>query len=351
MTSQGAGRRRSYLDRSPGETRGVITLDERPERLLVARSDDLEVQRLGARVMARVRRIERGVASAFLDLGQGPDAILALTGAAAGLAEGAAVEVEIVAEARRAKGAVARWLAVGEGAPRLSRAAPSIADRLAAFAPDATPVEGAEARAWADEAEAAALEVEHALPGGGSIAIEPTRALTAVDVDLGGRGGDARRAARLVNLAAIEHAARLLRLKALGGLIVIDLIGSGHDGPALAAAAKAAFAPDGPGVSIGPVSRFGLLQILTPRRDQPLAERLCEADGRPSAATTALRLLRALEREGRADGGARLIGRCAPQAAVATEPYMGALIERIGRRFEIQPDPMLARDQFKAHVR
>jgi Ribonuclease G/E len=341
-------RRRLYLDTAPGERRGVVTLDGRPERLLIARADDLPTQQLGARVVGRVRRIDRTLASAFIDLGEGPEALMPLTGAAARLAEGAAVEVEITVEARRDKGAVAGFIAPADGAPRLLTPAPSLAEQLRAFAPDAALTEGAEARAAADAAEAAALAVEHGLPGGGLIAIETTRALTAIDVDMGTQRGDARQAARQANLSAIAQAARLLRLKALGGLIVIDLIGASHDGAALTAAVKAAFAPDEPGVSIGPVSRFGVLQLVTPRRRRPVAEILCEADSVPSAVTTGLRLLRALEREGRADGGARLVGRCSPAAAAAARPYIGELTDRIGPRFEIRADPALAQDQFEA---
>jgi Ribonuclease G/E len=111
--------------------------------------------------------------------------------------------------------------------------------------------------------------------------------------------------------------------------------------------AKAAFAPDQPGVSIGPLSRFGVLQLVLPRRGRPLAERLLDEDGRATAATIALRLLRGLEREGRADGGARLLGRCSPAAAQAAAPYISELTGRIGPRFEIRPDPGLARDHFE----
>jgi Ribonuclease G/E len=339
--------RRLYLDRAPGENRGVVTLDGRPERLLIARSDDPPAQALGARCVARVRRIDRSLASAFLDLGEGPEAILPLTGGAARLAEGAAVEIEIAVEARRAKGAVARWIAATEGPPRLLAAAPPLIERLTGFAPGQAVVEGAEARDIADTAEDAVLTIEHPLPGGGSIAIEPTRALTAIDVDLGAAGGDARQAARRTNLAAIAHAARLLRLKSLGGLIVFDLIGASHDGAALTAASKIAFEPDQPGVSIGPVSRFGVLQLTVPRGVRPAAEILCDADGLASATTTALRLLRGLEREGRADGGARLIGRCAPAAAEAASPYIDDLTDRLGRRFEIRADAAFRRDQFE----
>ena len=326
-------------------------MDGLPERLLIQRIDDLPVQTLGARVIGRVRKIERPLSSLFIDLGGGPDAVLALNGPAAGLAEGGIVEVEITAQARRDKGAAVRLAGPAEGPPRLLQAAPSLSDRLRGFAPGVTLVEGSAAREAADIAEAAALAVEHALPGGGLIAIEPTRALTAVDVDLRAGDGDARRGARRINLAAIEHAARLLRLKALGGLIVIDLVGAGHDGAALAAAAKAAFAADEPGVSIGPVSRFGLLQLALPRRERPVGEVLCDSDGLPTSATTALRLLRALEREGRADGGARLEGRCAPAAAAAASPYIFMLRDRIGGRFEIRADASMAVGQFEVFTR
>jgi Ribonuclease G/E len=343
--------RRLYLDRGPGESRGVVMLDGRPERLLIVRADDHPGQALGARSIARASRIERSLASAFLDLGEGPEAILPLTGAAKALAEGAATEVEIAVEARRGKSAVARLIGPAEGPPRLLTPAVPLIERLAGFSPGQVVAEGAEAREAADTAEDAALAIEHALPGGGAIAIESTRALTAVDVDLATAGGDARQAARRTNLAAIGEAARLLRLKSLGGLIIFDLIGAGHDGAALTKALAAAFAPDQPGVSIGPVSRFGVLQLTVPRGARPVAELLCDADGIASAKTTALRLLRGLEREGRADGGARLIGHCAAATALAAKPYIDDLTNRLGPRFEIRADPALRRDQFEIATR
>ena len=343
-----------FLDSGPGEDRAVVTLGGRPERLIVARAADAAVQGVGARSMARVRRIERGLASAFLEMADGPDAVLALSGDAKSLTEGAAIEIEITAQARRDKGPVARLIAVAGGAPRLTAAAPSLAERLRAFAPGLTPTGGLAARDAVDAAEAEALAIVHSLPGGGSIAVEPTRALVSIDVDLGergGRGGDPRRLAPAVNLAAIDAAARLLRLKGLGGLIAIDLVGAGHNGPAIAARAAAAFAADGAGVSIGPISRFGLLQLVIPHRGTPIGDLLCEADGRSTALTVALRLLRGVEREAWADGGARLVAQCAPVVAEAAAPYMSILAERIGARFEIVPDATLSPDRFEISAR
>src|SRR5690606_29163252 len=111
------------------------------------------------------------------------------------------------------------------GPPTLLFPAQDIRAQLIAYARHADVEEGASARLVADEAEAEVLEMVHPLPGGGSIAIEPTRALTAVDVDVGERRGqDAKRVTRQANLAALGVAARLLRLKCLGGLVVFDLV-------------------------------------------------------------------------------------------------------------------------------
>ncbi len=342
--------RRLLLDDGPGEARGVVLLDGRPERLLIDRADDSPMQRLGARIVARVRRVERAMASAFLDLGEGPDAVLALAGDAADVTEGAWIEIEIAGEARHGKGATARLVGHADGPQRLTAPAPSLNDRLRTFAPGAAIEQGAVARDAADAAEAAVLAVVHPLPGGGSLAVEPTRALTAVDVDLGaraGRGGDARRAARAANLAAIAETARLLRLKGLGGLVVIDLAGKGHDGAAMSAQAKAAFAADGAGVVIGPISRFGALELVAPRTGRPTAERLCDPGGRLSAATAALRLLRALEREGRADPGGRLSARCSTEVEAAARPYIDSLTARIGPRFALVGEAGRAREDME----
>ena len=203
----------------------------------------------------------------------------------------------------------------------------------------------------ADEAEAEALEAIHPLPGGGTLAIEPTRALTAIDVDLGERkGADAKRVTRQANLAALAESARLLRLKGLGGLVVLDLVGRGHDGNALLAAARLAFAPDNPGVSIAPVGRFGTMELSIPRRTQPLLDQLRRVDGALSDRTLAQRLIRRLEAEAAAQPGARLSAASAPEIARAAAPLAAILAERIGARFAITPDPARPRDRIDVGV-
>jgi hypothetical protein len=332
--------RRCYLDRGVGEARGVVTLDGRPERLIIARDGDLPMQALGARVAARVRSVQRAQGLAFLDLGQRPDAVLNLTRETGPLSDGAWIEIEIRSEARGGKGATVRWLGPAVGPGRLLASGPSLEDRLAAAAPDAEMETGVRARTMADVAQDEVLETEFALPAGGSMAVETTRALTSVDVDVGGRpGSDSKRTARTANLAALGEAARVLRLKGLGGLVVIDLAGRGHDGPVLLAAARAAFAPDNPGVAFGPVSRFGTLELTIPRRARPALEILCGEGGAPSAMTSAMALIRALEREAQVDGGGRFEGLASPGVADAAAAALALIIARVGGRVSIRSEP------------
>lgn len=334
-----------FLDRGIGETRGVVLLDGRPERLLIERDGDDQATRLGARHIARVRKVEPAFASAFVDLG-GVEALLSFKPDSRPV-EGQSLEVEIRTEPRLGKLATVRVIGPAQGAPRLLAAPPSIAEQLASFARGAEIVEGREARQVADEAETEALDIVHPLPGGGNIAIEPTRALVAIDVDIGERkGNDVKRVTRAANLAALAAAGRLLRLKSLGGIVVIDLVGRGHDGNALLTAARSAFSPDNPGVAIGPVGRFGTMEMTIPRRAPPLAETLCDANGALSDLTLALRLIRMVETQGAAQPGARLTVACAPAVAEAARPLAEKLAGKIGARFTIRPEPGSPRERF-----
>lgn len=344
-------RRTYFIDEGLGEVRGGILLDGRPERLLIQRADDNPRLALGARLRARVAHVEPALAMAFLDLGEGAEASVSFKPDARPR-QGEALEVEIRTEPRLGKLATARLIGPAQGTPALLESAPTLLDHLRHMAGEGEPVTGRIARQLADEAEAEALEVIHPLPGGGTIAIEPTRALTAIDVDVGERkGNEAKRVTRQANLAALSVAARVLRLKGLGGLVVFDMAGRGHDGAALMAAARAAFNPDNPGVSIGPISRFGTIELTVPRRGRPVTEILTDGAGRPSARTLGARLVRRLEAEATAAPGGRLTATCAPAVAEAAKPALSLLAARIGARFEVKADPTLAWEQIEVHAR
>lgn len=339
--------RRAFLDITPGETRGVVTLDGRPEHLILRRDEDDPRLEPGARIAARVRKVEPAFASAFVDLGEGLEGLMDYPPDRRPV-EGQMLEVEVRSAPRPGKLATVRGTGPAEGPVRLLTAAPSVADRLAALVRSPETVTGAEARRMADAAEEAALSVLHVLPGGGVLAIEPTRALVAVDVDLGPRKGpDPKSVLRQLNLTALAETARLLRLKGLGGLVVIDLAGRGHDGTALLNAARAAFAADQPGVAVGPVSRFGTLELTVPRRTRAVSDILLQPDGAPTDRTLAQRLVRQAESAAEAETGRRFRLAAAPAVARLAWPLADRLAERMGARFERSVEADWPRDRLE----
>ncbi len=330
-----SGERRAFLDRAPGEVRAVVLLDGSPERLLIAREDDA-APRLGARYAARVEAVSDRMGLARLDLG-GPVGTLRLRSLAAPPHVGERLEVEVAAEPVREKPAALRLCGPAPGStPGLLRPAPSIGQQLKDLGFTAWTT-GQEALDQADAAEAEAVAAGRIRPDGLTLTIQPTRALTAVDVDLAD-AGPAMSVSR-ANLSALGEAARLLRLKALGGLIAIDLIGFPKDARRLHAAAQAAFAPDGPEVVIAPISRFGVMELAKPHLRQPLHEQLQDVDGRPSPRTAAQATVRALERQGRFDPGARLVAVCPPEVAALATPW----VARLGSRFSVRTELGAAR--------
>jgi ribonuclease E len=102
--------------------------------------------------------------------------------------------------------------------------APHLADRLVRWDDDE---EDAFARYRIDEQLAKALERKVWLPSGGSLVIDNTEAMTVVDVNTGkftGKGGNLEETVTRNNLEAAEEMVRQLRLRDIGGIIVIDFI-------------------------------------------------------------------------------------------------------------------------------
>ena len=331
-----------YLDQSPGERRGVVFLDGRPERLLIERDDDAPAPRAGEVWRGRVRTVSRGFRAAFVDLGQERDGLLGLSGAEPALADGASVEVEVIAEARLDKGPAVKFLRTGSGPPERVAPAPPLEARLAALARGQVVATGAEALEAADLAEEAALATCHDIGSGVTLTIEKTRALVAVDVDVGEARVN-RHGLLNANLAAIRQTARLVRLKRLGGVIVIDLAGAAREHAPLLDAARTAFSEAGS--IVAGVSRLGVLEIARPWREQPITEILCDRDGRLSARSHAQRLVRAMQREGAASPGARIVCTCAPDVAAVLD----LLARDLGPRFSVAAE--LGRERASADIR
>lgn len=231
-------------------------------------------------------------------------------------------------------------------------------DRLVARTPTLPPFEierlPADTPAFAqlglDEALEEALGPEVPLPGGGRLLIEPTAACVAIDVDGGGR------APLETDLAAAAEIARQVRLRNLGGTIVVDFIDlpHKHERHRLEEAVKRAFRFDPVPVEVHPMSPLGIVQVSRARRGEPLADRLgaacrcCDGTGRVAAPRLAAeRLLRELEAARQPPGAVRVasdLARFLAEEGAAAWARLGA---RLGQAPRLVTDQGMAAGTFK----
>ncbi len=111
------------------------------------------------------------------------------------------------------------------------------------------------------------------LPSGGSIVIEQTEALVSIDVNSGKttKGKDIEETALIANREAAEEAARQLRLRDMGGLVVVDFIdmrSAGHRTEVRKVLQKA-LKEDKARTDVGSISKFGLLELSRQRLKPP----------------------------------------------------------------------------------
>ena len=146
------------------------------------------------------------------------------------------------------------------------------------------------------------------LPSGGSIVIDHTEALVAIDVNSARatRGADIEETATRTNLEAAEEAARQLRLRDLGGLIVIDFIDmeETRNQRSVEQRLREALHVDRARVQMGKISRFGLIELSRQRLRPALSEGShvtcprCNGTGViRDAESSALHVLRLLQEE------------------------------------------------------
>ncbi|MGQ0658159.1 MAG: Rne/Rng family ribonuclease [Chromatiales bacterium] len=121
-----------------------------------------------------------------------------------------------------------------------------------------------------------AFDREVTLPSGGAVVIEPTEALITIDVNSSKatRGGDIEETALNTNIEAADEIALQLRLRDLGGLIVIDFIDmmSQKNQRGVENRLREALRVDRARVQVGKISRFGLLEMSRQRLRPSLVE-------------------------------------------------------------------------------
>lgn len=400
--------RRLLISALPGETRAAWLEHGELIDLLVARDDRPGL--LGNLYLGRITRLDKGLDAAFVELGLARPGFLPRGEAPRrSLAEGAAVVVRVTREAAEdpaenkgprlsarildppadlerlaSGGAAPRLLARGDdpvglalarGAPpeevvidepglfaearaRFAQVDPASAPRLTLDL-DPAPLferEGIEARI---EALLAPLVP---LASGGFLLVEPVRGLTAIDVNSGrhdGRGGP-QAAALEVNLEAVPEIARQLRLRWLGGLIVVDFLELRDPNARrqVTERLRAALAPDPEPCRVYPLRPSGLLE-LTRRRGRPaLHEMLTEpcgigGGGRVKDNTTlAFEALRALRGQAARQPSARLALRAGAALIAALERTAArrAVEQRLGREIDLRADPICRDGEYEIVV-
>jgi len=153
-----------------------------------------------------------------------------------------------------------------------------------------------------------AFQREVRLPSGGSIVIDPTEAMTSIDVNSARatKGSDIEETAFNTNLEAAEEVARQLRLRDLGGLVVIDFIDMTpvRHQREVENRMRDAVKQDRARIQLGRISRFGLLEMSRQRLRPSIGETSqgvcprCNGTGHVrSVESLALSILRLMEEE------------------------------------------------------
>ncbi|MBS0194856.1 MAG: Rne/Rng family ribonuclease [Proteobacteria bacterium] len=164
------------------------------------------------------------------------------------------------------------------------------------------------------------------LPSGGSIVVDQTEALTAIDVNSSRatKGGDIEETAFNTNIEAAEEVARQMRLRDLGGLVVIDFIdmASNKHQRDVENRLQNALKHDRARVQIGRISRFGLLELSRQRLRPSLGESSqlvcprCEGHGRMrSVESLSLSILRLAEEQAMKESTGQVLVQAPPEIA------------------------------------
>ena len=192
------------------------------------------------------------------------------------------------------------------------------------------------------------------LPSGGSVVIDYTEALVSIDINSARatRGADIETTACNTNLEAAEEIARQLRIRDLGGLIVIDFIDmeSKKNQQAVEDCLREAVRSDRARIQLGRISRFGLMEMSRQRLRPSLGESTHLACPRCSGMGTirsvesmALALLRLIGEEVRKDRTTRVVAQLPVDVATflinEKREWLNQLESRSATDIVLVPDP------------
>jgi ribonuclease G len=200
------------------------------------------------------------------------------------------------------------------------------------------------------------------LKSGGYLIIDQTEAMTTIDVNTGGFVGSRNFDDTIfkTNLEAAQAIARQLRLRNLGGIIVLDFIDmqSEQHRAAVLEEFKRALARDRTRITVNGFTALGLVEMTRKRTRESLAHVLCEpcpaCQGRgevKTADTVCYEILREILREARAFGEAREFRILASQNVIdrfleEEAPSIEMLSSFIGKRISMQVESSYTQEQF-----
>ena len=202
------------------------------------------------------------------------------------------------------------------------------------------------------------------LPSGGSIVIDRTEALVSIDINSSRatQGGDIEETALNTNLEAAEEIARQLRLRDLGGLIVIDFIDMtpSRNQREVENRLRDSLKMDRARVQVGRISRFGLLEMSRQRLRPSLEESIqitcprCLGEGSiRNVESLALAVLRLIEEEAMKEKSARIEAQLPVQVATfLLNEKRSAVIEienRHGTHVVLIPNPALETPHYEVN--
>ena len=185
------------------------------------------------------------------------------------------------------------------------------------------------------------------LPSGGSIVIDHAEALTCIDINSARatKGADIEETALVTNLEAADEIARQLRLRDLGGLLVIDFIDMtpSRNQREVENRLKEALKEDRARVQIGRISRFGLLEMSRQRLRPSLGEATqqlcprCEGHGFVRGVESlGLSILRVIEEQALKDNTARIVAQLPVDVATFLLNEKRQIVAKVEARHDVE---------------
>nr|HEX4315756.1 Rne/Rng family ribonuclease [Kofleriaceae bacterium] len=202
------------------------------------------------------------------------------------------------------------------------------------------------------------------LRSGGSLVIDQGEALTAIDVNTGSftntGSGNLEDTVTANNLEACEEVARQLRLRNIGGIIVVDFVDMDKEGNRRKVwdAFHKALQRDRARTNVTKISELGLVEMTRKRTRESLVQLLtepcptCEGSGAvKSVVTVAYEILREVRRSGTMVDNERIDLECAPRVAELLSreerDYLDSLEKRFQKKIEVVPQKSWKPDQFR----